>query len=1121
MGLAGRIFLKTVLVFLGLAAALASGLYLWLGTEAGARAVFGRLQSLAAEEGLTLAARSFEGPLPRRLKAEGLLVEDGRGFLFQAEAVEVELSPAALLTGQVRLTRVLLAGPALVLPPADPAGEAPLPRCPLRLRLDELVLTGGRLEAEPFNRAVGRGDLELAAGLAWHPESGLTANILKLAGARWHWPEGAEIMGESWLARGNFSVSPDGPLVLLLERFESGGLALSGRTAWNPGPAGGDLSLDIEARLEDLAPLFPGLSGPVSAGLRGGGRPLELLTAKVEARSPGLTTPPGAWTELALEGEVNCAVKAAAGPELSGRLALQAGDSPGGPLNFNGHWRFQPPGDLVLEELDLKAAGLALAGGLKIDLAGEEPALNGRLTGEAFPAAWSGREISGGPARLVLGLDSAGGQKADLEVDLEKLTLGPPAAPDLALAKTRARLKAVDLFGRRDLNLNLGLGPGQAGGLAWTQGEIRAEARGGQGTWRLDLLSAAAGPDRLTAGGSFSPSAAEVTRLDFKSGPSGLKLVAPVTLAWGEDLKISPVKARLLPAGEMNLIAKLGPDEFNLKAEIKKLPYRFLNLFTRAALPEGQFQSLNLDLGRRGRVYSGKFTLKASLSPGGSFGRLTPELDLAGGLEGQALIAQGNLTGGPGWPAAGKINLRLPLTPGPGEAPPRPDLKGALSGRLDFSGPLEPLWRLAGMPDRTLSGQALAGLDLAGSLSRPSLAGSLRLTGGRYEDKVLGLWLRDLSLNAESRPDQSLRVALAGRDLGRGELNLAGEIRDLARPVLKAEGRLQSFKPFRRDDLSLTLSGGLGLAGTLDRLTVTSDLTLEEGGLDLNLVAGAGSIATLPVDETSEPDASAEASLQLDLKVNAPGRFQITGLGLDSEWRGQLRVKGPPGRRLALSGDMRPVRGWYEPPVFNRKFDFENGRIMFTGDLFPYLDLELTNSTPDLTAIIKITGPARQPEVRLTSRPPLNQDEVVGRLLFGKSPSSISRLEALQLAAVLKELTNFGGDIINPVKTVRRSLGLDVLRLGGGSAGHGERQVSDLSGSLASEMNPRAGERTADEAVAVEAGKYISDNIYMGVEHDKDGPAVRLEVELSPSFSLEARSSSESSQVGLGWKKDY
>ncbi|MDR2725229.1 MAG: translocation/assembly module TamB domain-containing protein, partial [Candidatus Adiutrix sp.] len=1010
-----------------------------------------------------------------------------------------ELEPASLLAGLVHLPRVRLAGPTLVLSPPDERADSReedlfLPGWLRRLRLDELALTRGRLERR------GHFDLEnldvQAAGLAWR--------------------------------QGGFNLKS-------LEIITSA-VSLSGRGAWKPGPGGGEISLDLEARLDDLARWLPDWSGPLEAGIRGGGRPSEFLAAQVEARSPGLTSPQGAWSGLVLSGEVNS--------ELSGRLAFQAESGPGGPLDLKADWRFLPPDDralpesaeessrgtLALENLKIQAPGLALAGNLDINFTGGAPGLRGRLMGRDpdwdMLAARSGLELRGGPASLTLDLAMAEGQKGDLLVELAHLALGPASNPELTLSETTISLSADDIFGRRDLDLGLDLGPGRAAGLAWARGELKAEARDGRGSWSL----AAGGDFDLAAGGEFDMgrAKAEVARLELKAGPTGLKLAAPVGVSWAEGLKISPVKAGVLPAGELTLSAKLGPEELGLKAEIKKLPCRFLDFFVQAGLPEGQVQSLALDLERKGRAWSGNFSLKTSLSPG-VLGRLTPELDLAGRLErrgrfneDQALTAQGTLSGGPGWPASGKIDLSLPLAPGLDGAPPRPDFQGPLAGRLDFSGPLEPLWSLANFPDRVLTGQAHVGLDLAGSLSRPDLAGSLKITGGRYEDRVLGLWLRDLDLSAEGRPDQAFQVTLAGRDLGRGELRLAGEIRGPAGPSLKAEGFLKSFKPLRRDDLSLTLSGTLALAGPLDDLTVSSDLTLEDGELDLNLFSGSSAIATLPLSEPGQAEAvPAKSALRLDLKLNAPGRFNITGYGLESEWRGWLRVAGPPGRHLALTGELRPVRGWYEPPVFNRQFSFDRGQVTFTGDPIPFLDLELANQSPELTAIIKIEGPARQPRITLTSRPPLSQDEVAGRLLFGKSPSSISRLETLQLAAVLRDLTNFGGDSLNPLKTVRRTLGLDVLRLGG-SSGPNERQVSELSGSLAGDLNtPRAGERPENEAVSIEAGKYINDNIYMGVEHSGSGPAVRLEVELAPSISLEARSSPESSQVGLGWKKDY
>ena len=63
----------------------------------------------------------------------------------------------------------------------------------------------------------------------------------------------------------------------------------------------------------------------------------------------------------------------------------------------------------------------------------------------------------------------------------------------------------------------------------------------------------------------------------------------------------------------------------------------------------------------------------------------------------------------------------------------------------------------------------------------------------------------------------------------------------------------------------------------------------------------------------------------------------------------------------------------------------------------------------------------------------------------------------------------------------------------------------------------------AEQAPSLEAGKYINDSIYVGVDQGmtQESTGVRVEVELFPNVMLEGRTSTKSSQMGLGWKKDY
>jgi translocation and assembly module TamB len=69
--------------------------------------------------------------------------------------------------------------------------------------------------------------------------------------------------------------------------------------------------------------------------------------------------------------------------------------------------------------------------------------------------------------------------------------------------------------------------------------------------------------------------------------------------------------------------------------------------------------------------------------------------------------------------------------------------------------------------------------------------------------------------------------------------------------------------------------------------------------------------------------------------------------------------------------------------------------------------------------------------------------------------------------------------------------------------------------------NDRKEESTS--SATIEAGKYLSERVYVGLEQNlgQNSTGVRIEVELTPSLNLESKTTTRSSRVGLGWKKDY
>ena len=179
-----------------------------------------------------------------------------------------------------------------------------------------------------------------------------------------------------------------------------------------------------------------------------------------------------------------------------------------------------------------------------------------------------------------------------------------------------------------------------------------------------------------------------------------------------------------------------------------------------------------------------------------------------------------------------------------------------------------------------------------------------------------------------------------------------------------------------------------------------------------------------------------------------------------------------------------------------KTFTLESGTVDLLGgpEIDPVLAVKAVNQGPDLTVTIELNGPLSDPDINLSSSPALPQDEIVARLLFGRSTTKLSALEAVQLAAAVGELTGqTGGPGI--LDFTRDTLGVDVLKVEGGDGG-----------------------------AAVSAGKYLRKDVYVGVKQGTtaDSGAVEVEVEVTPNISIESEvGQTGDSNVGIKFKWDY
>jgi autotransporter translocation and assembly factor TamB len=738
--------------------------------------------------------------------------------------------------------------------------------------------------------------------------------------------------------------------------------------------------------------------------------------------------------------------------------------------------------------------------------------LNVQLNDYAPARALTGLDVSGSPAHLVAALrgEPDEGNAAEIKLDLPEIKLGQA----LHLRGATLELSAKSLFAEPEFNLAVNLGQSQAGPIALSGGKIAALGDGGTGIMAA-TLKAANGSELLDMEASFDlrRQKAQISSLSLNLPelPGGLKLLRPAALDFSAGLSLSETVLALGRGGTIDLSASLSP--LHAKARISDLPFSVLEAAV-PGLPQGK-----ADLVAEYAGGNGHFDLKAQLATPAALEGLPRTLEVtANGRIEQARSVQGQVAIAQSRGRQISLDYRLPLVPSGDFF--LPDLHGPISAGLVWKGPVAPLWGLLGQADRTLSGQLDLSANVEGTLSNIKPKVRMYLANGVYEDLVLGLTLSGINLELRDQEDGSLRlVAEAGDGLG-GRAALEGTVKPLASPPsLALRGQIRRLAPLTRDDISAVITGLMTLEGPFTAMTMEANAVVEQAEINLDRLRGGSSVRTLELAETVAP---VRYGPLMRLKLDLPRQIFIRGKGLDSEWGGKLEITNPRGR-VQMGGRLKPVRGTFD--LLSKQFVFTGGEIRFnnTPNVNPILAVELTRQVNALTAIVRVSGTAKRPRINFESQPPYPSDEVLAQVLFGKKVSQLSRVEALQLANSLRVLAGVGGDLeLTVVSALRDVLGLSVLRVGDASSSNSNRYLS--GNNFRDNLDLDDGDDDeGNGATSIEAGRYIGDNIYVGVEQNlsDNTTGVRVEVELAPNITLQSRTSTSSSQVGLGWKRDY
>jgi len=609
--------------------------------------------------------------------------------------------------------------------------------------------------------------------------------------------------------------------------------------------------------------------------------------------------------------------------------------------------------------------------------------------------------------------------------------------------------------------------------------------------------------------GLFSPNQdgpiLRVDKLDGRYGDLPIRLIRAAVLERSvEGLSLRSAEFQVGGA-PLSGAGRFGPQDMDVALKIENLP---VDLLRPAAFPSLQ-GSLSGDLLVQGPLERPKGASHIRIR-----GLKVNDPQLEGippaSLEAQVLLQEDwirgeivlrGLTSAP-FVSRVEMPLRLSLAPFSVALPSGGEVKGSLSGKADIAR----VGGFMGLDDQSLGGVLDVGLQLGGTVEDPRITGGLGIEKGTYENLRTGTILRDIEMKIVARTPRLVIEQARGSDGEKGTLTMEGWLDASAEKGFPLQGTLvlQEARLARYDSATGTVNGRLHLEGSIRRPKLTGEIEITSADLKLPK-RFSQDIPELEVveihgpgkrkGEDSAPPTSAGADMELDLSLRSPGRVFLSGRGLDSEWKGDLRITGTT-EEPVITGGLSVIRGYFN--FLDRRFNLEQGKITFNGmsPPSPFVDALAEASARDVTARLRLIGPLRSPDLKLSSDPPMPSDEVLSHLLFGRGVSSISPVQAIQLAQALNLLA--GGNTFDLLGQTRRLLGVDQLEV------------------------KQSGERPEDTSVA--AGKYLGNNVYLEVEKElgPKGPKASVNWEITPHLSIESElGTDEEGGIGLNWKWDY
>ena len=260
-----------------------------------------------------------------------------------------------------------------------------------------------------------------------------------------------------------------------------------------------------------------------------------------------------------------------------------------------------------------------------------------------------------------------------------------------------------------------------------------------------------------------------------------------------------------------------------------------------------------------------------------------------------------------------------------------------------------------------------------------------------------------------------------GRLLGFGRLRMRGLAADSLDLTFRVRKIPVSFGP----DMNGIASGTVVLRGPLPRFWIIGDIYLDEFAF------------VAPFGRSGGGGGPSPSPVRYRLRIKADNNVFLLNELAEMEFSADLELKKEDDINTLLSGKLELLGGSFL--YLDRNFNLTGGEVVFYNqrEINPTLDIEgETTVAESILITLKVQGTLQEPEIHLTSTPPLSEEDIISYLSFGKPfnevPLSLSDLELIKRRAL-----NLAEGIIS--KELRRRLRIQELEVTTGLAGEDPR----------------------------------------------------------------------------------